>query len=179
MATTTKKRNLNRKQQGRLQYTSAVILPFLYYAAVMILEHFAIASAGWKFLAGLGVVIAADMLIYVLYNSRLWAKLTTADKDGSKESRWINITWRIISMSNLFALVPVSVLLSLCYLAVNEAASAEVSGIINAMSFESGKFITDILNTSQNIPFMNLGLAAVVLCMILLGILRSLGGLAD
>ena len=179
MATTTKKRNLNRKQQARLQYTSAVLLPLLYYAAVLILEHFAIASAGWKFLAGLGVVIATDMLIYVLYNSRLWVKKTTTEQDGSKESRWINITWRLISMSNLFALVPATVIFSLCYLALPVNANTEVVRIINAMSWESGKFITDILYILLNVPFMNLGLAAVVLCMTLLGVLRSMGGLAD
>ena len=179
MAKTNNKRNLNRKQQARLQYTSAVILPFLYYAAVLILEHFALASAGWKFIAGLVVVIAADMLIYVLYNSRLWVKKTTTEKDGSKESRWINITWRIISMSNLFALVPTTVLFSLCYLALPVNANTEVVRIINAMSFESGKFITDSLYILLNVPFMNLGLAAVVLSMIVFGGLRSMGGLAD
>ena len=179
MATTTKKRNLNRKQQARLYYTSAVILPFLYYAAVLILEHFALTSAGWKFLAGLAVVIAADMLIYVLYNSRLWVKKTTIEKDGSKESRWINITWRIISMSNLFALVPVSVLFSLCYLALPVNANTEVVRVINAMSWESGKFITDILYILQNVPFMNLGLVAVLSCTILFAVLRKLAGLTD
>ncbi|MBQ7220261.1 MAG: hypothetical protein IJS28_04700 [Synergistaceae bacterium] len=179
MAKMTKKRNLNRKQQNRLQYSAAFILPFLYYAAVLILEHFAINSAGWKFIAGLVVVIAADAFIYALYSPRLWVKKTTIEQDGSKESRWINITWRIISMSNLFALVPATVLFSLCYLALPVNANSELVGIINAMSFESGKFITDSLYLLLNVPFMNLGLAAVVLCMILLGVLQNMGGLSD
>ena len=82
-------------------------------------------------------------------------------------------------MSNLFALVPVSVLFSLCYLALPVNANTEVVRVINAMSWESGKFITDILYILQNVPFMNLGLVAVVICMIVLGGLRRMGGLAD
>ena len=82
-------------------------------------------------------------------------------------------------MSNLFALVPTTVLFSLCYLALPVNANTEVVRIINAMSFESGKFITDSLYILLNVPFMNLGLAAVVLSMIVFGGLRSMGGLAD
>ena len=82
-------------------------------------------------------------------------------------------------MSNLFALVPVSVLFSLCYLALPVNANTEVVRIINAMSWESGKFITDILYILQNVPFMNLGLVAVLSCTILFAVLRKLAGLTD
>lgn len=153
------KTNNNLKKNGRfwLYLVLMLIVPLLSCISNFAIRHYAVSYTRWEFIAGVLIVVLADIIVYVLYGNRVWVW----DK---KAKIYVNRIMEIISLSNIVSfLISTSILFPLYFgFVLDESARTIVIDTLSEMSFSSGKLIIDITTISQHIPVMNVGLAVVV-----------------
>ena len=160
--------NLTKTQRSRLYFCLTAGVIILVCAAGFLLQ-----SSSWRFTAELGIVLAADGIVYLLFGKRLWVR-RWVERGAQKVLEWRNENKLVIVLSNGLSCIG-DILLSLIYL--SHYGDAEARQIFDGMSFFNGRFFLDLINLWWKVPVLSLGLPAVVVCCVAIACLLKLARL--
>lgn len=162
-----KKTNNNLKKNGRFWLYLVLMLIVLLLSCIsnFAIRHYAVSYTRWEFIAGVLIVVLADIIVYVLYGNRVWVW----DKRAKVS---VNRIWEILSLSNIVSLlISIGILFPIYFgFFIDEEARAIVTATFSELSFSNGKLIINIVTISQYVPVINLGLAAIVILWILVAL---------